>query len=181
VEREYDIFEQLPNGTPLWRAHTSGLQSVRVKLLEIASTTNNQCFAMHLATQEVVARLNDRPSQRGDGKRVVFQIAYDDRSAGTRTVLLRKRGYNVVTVIGNESAKLILSLPQRFDLFIVGHAAPDNERKEMVAWLKKNFPNTQVLALNPPKIPVLPGADYNIELNGPEAWLSVVSTALSTP
>jgi hypothetical protein len=81
---------------------------------------------------------------------------------------------------GCESAKLILSLPQHFDVFIVGHAAPENDRTAVVAWLKKNFPNTRVLALNPPKLHVLPGADYSVKLNGPETWLPVVSSALSS-
>jgi hypothetical protein len=180
LERDYDIFEELPDGAPLWRGHASGLQSLRVKLVEVASTTNNRCFAMHMGTQEVVARLNARSAQRPDGKKVVFQIAYDDTLAMARAALLRNCGYDVATVIGNESAKLILSVPQHFDLFIVGHASPENERKGMVAWLKKYFPNTRVLALNPPKLPVLSGADYNVKLNSPEAWLSVVSTALNT-
>jgi hypothetical protein len=71
-----------------------------VKLVEVASTTNNQCFAMHIPTQEVVARLNARPSQRNGGKRVVFQIAYDENSAMARTAVLRSYGYDVVTVNG---------------------------------------------------------------------------------
>jgi hypothetical protein len=180
VEREYDIFEQLPDGAPLWRGHASGLLNLRVKLIEVATTTNNQCFAMHIGTQEVVARLNARPLQISHGKRVVFQIAYDEALATARASLLRRFGYDVVTVIGNESAKTILSIPQHFDLFIIGHAAPENDRKGMVAWLKIYFPNTRVLALNPPNLPVLSGADYNVKLNGPEAWLSVVNTALSS-
>jgi hypothetical protein len=100
VERDYDIFEQLPNGTPLWRGHASGMQSLRVKLIEVASTTNNPCFAMHIPTQKIVARLNARPLQGREGKRMVFQIAYDDKLASARTALLRKCGYDVVTVVG---------------------------------------------------------------------------------
>ena len=181
VEREYDIFEELPEGSPVWRGHVAGLQNARVKLMEIANSTSNLCFAMHIASQEIIARLNARPSPRTGAKKIVFQIAYDHSLASARTTLLRKRGYDVVTVMGNESAKLILSVPQHFDLFVVGYAAPEIDREGMVAWLKKYFPHTRILALNPPKQPVLPGADYNVKLNGPDTWLSAVSQALTSP
>jgi hypothetical protein len=180
VEHEYDIFEELPEGSPVWRGHASGLQNLRVKLMEVASATNNRCFAMHIGTQEIIARLNASSSPRTVTKRVVFQIAYDHGLASDRTALLRKRGYDVVTVMGNESAKLILSVPQHFDLFLVDCAAPEVDREVIVAWLKKYYPNTRVLALNPPKQPVLPGADYNVKLNGPDAWLSAISHAFSS-
>ena len=87
MEREYDIFEELPEGS-VWRGHVSGLQNVRAKLLELATATNNQCFAMHVGTQEVVARVNARLSPKTAAKRVVFQIAYDHNLASARTALL---------------------------------------------------------------------------------------------
>jgi short-subunit dehydrogenase involved in D-alanine esterification of teichoic acids len=80
-------------------------------------------------------------------------------------------------VIGNEAAKVLLSTMQHTDLalFIVGHAAPEQTRKEMVDWLKAKYPNVKVLALNPPN-QQLPDADYNVVQNGPEKWLPFVST-----
>jgi len=125
-----------------------------------------------------VARLNI--GGRGPNhKPVVFQITYDDRVGTARTEILRLYGYEVVSVVGNEAAKLVLSLPQHCDLFIIGHAAPEEERKEMVAWLKAKHPGIRILALNPPKIRELVGADYNVKLNGPETWLPMIASALS--
>jgi hypothetical protein len=69
-------------------------------------------------------------------------------------------------------------LRQHCDLFIVGHAAPEEERKEMAAWLKTQYPEVRILALNSPKIRELVGADYNVKLNGPEVWLPVIASAL---
>ena len=48
----------------------------------------------------------------------------------------------------------------------------------MVAWLKANYPGVRILALNPPLIRELIGADYNVKLNGPETLLAVIATAL---
>jgi hypothetical protein len=178
VEREYDLFEQLPEGTPMWRDHASGLLGVRLKLQEVANSTTNECFAIYLPTKEIVARLNVGASRGTVRKPLVFQVAYDERLAPARAEILRQHGYEVVSVIGNEAAKIVLSLPQRFDLFIMGHAAPEESRKEMVAWLKTRYPDVRVIALNPPAVRELPGADHNVKLNGPDAWLSVIATTL---
>lgn len=178
MEREYELFEQLPDGSTIWRACASGLPNVRLKLQEIARKTTNQCFAMYFPTKEIVARLNVPASRGAAVKPLVFQIAYDNRQATARTAALRLHGYEVVSVIGNEAAKIILGMHQRCDFFIVGHAAPDQTREEMVAWLKVKYPDVQILALNPPRIPELAGADYNVKLNGPETWLPVIASAL---
>lgn len=42
---------------------------------------------------------------------------------------------------------MVLSLPQRVDLFIVGHGEPEETRGEIVAWLKDSYPKTPILAL----------------------------------
>jgi len=56
MQREYDLFEQLPDGSPIWRGHVVGTQEVSLKLEEIARKTANECFAIHLPTQEIVRR-----------------------------------------------------------------------------------------------------------------------------
>ena len=72
----------------------------------------------------------------------------------------------------------MLSVPEQYDFFIVGHAAADQVREEMVLWLKAHYPGVRILALNPPKVSELAGADYNVKLNGPETWLPVIASAL---
>jgi hypothetical protein len=105
----------------------------------------------------------------------VFQIAYDDALLIARAELLKERGYEVSSVLGNEEAQRVLDNGQSFRLFIVGHAAPRKAREEMLRWLKTTFPHTRILALNAPQQPNLGEADYNVVLNGPEGWLSVVA------
>ena len=93
-----------------------------------------------------------------------------------RAELLRNRGYEVSSALGNEGARRILDKSRRYRLFIVGHAAPTEIRGEMVRWLRANFPATKILALNPPSNPDLAEADYNFVFDGPEGWLSVVES-----
>ena len=92
------------------------------------------------------------PTSNGDG---VFQIAYDETLLITRSELLKNRGYEVSSALGNDGAKRILDRRERYRLFIVGHAAPRETREEMVRSLKANFPNTKILVVNPPSSAIL--------------------------
>ncbi len=114
-----------------------------------------------------------QPDSKRNG---VFQIAYDEKLLIARTQLLKNRGYEIDSVLGNDEAQRVLDNRESYRLFIV-HAAPRETREEMVRWLKTNFPHTGVLALNPPQQAKLAEADYNLVLNGPEAWLSIVANA----
>jgi CheY-like chemotaxis protein len=107
----------------------------------------------------------------------VFQIAYDEKLLISRAELLKNRGYEIRSALGNESAKSVLQKQAQYRLFIVGHAAPRETRQEMVRWLRTNFPNTEILVLNDPSTVNLAEADYNVVLNGADEWLSIVANA----
>lgn len=81
----------------------------------------------------------------------VFQIAYSPELMFTREAVLRSRGYVVESALGNEASKKALESGGSYHLFIVGHAAPEPVRQEMVRWVRQKFPNARVLALE--KVP----------------------------
>jgi hypothetical protein len=141
----------------------------------ILSLAKNECFAADAKTRQVVMQMNIAAAKL----RRIFQIAYDEGQGLRRAELLRLRGFGVISVIGNDLAKVLLRSPQRYDLFIIGHAAPEETRREMVDWLKAEYPTVKILALNPPNQQVL-GADYNAPQNGPENWLLIVSQQLDS-
>lgn len=58
MNRTYDLFEVMPDSTPIWRGNVTGLQNASAELEELAEQTENECFAMHLASREIVLRLN---------------------------------------------------------------------------------------------------------------------------
>jgi hypothetical protein len=176
VDREYDLFERLADGAPTWRGGALGLVEVRQKLLRLSKLTQNECFAIHLPTKEIVARVN---VQTIDGKKpAVFQITYDPSVGDRRAEILRLHGYEVLTVIGNEAAKVVLTIPQEFDLFVIGDGTDHDARREMVSWLKANFPHIRILAVNSSPTEELAGADYNAKVDGPEKLLPLIAAAL---
>jgi hypothetical protein len=58
MNRNYELFEKLPDGSPIWRGNVTGVGNVPAQLAEIAKETENECFAMYLPTKEIVLRLN---------------------------------------------------------------------------------------------------------------------------
>ncbi len=47
MERDYDLFEEAPEGFPIRRGTVSGFHEARVHLFELSKTTKNECFAIH--------------------------------------------------------------------------------------------------------------------------------------
>ena len=180
MEREYDLFEQFPDGSQTWRGQVRGILELRGRLADLSQSTKNECLAMHLPTQEVVARMNVGGELPEIAKQLVCQVAYDPIKAKARTRTLRANAYEVVTVMGNESAKLVLDLCDGWSAFIVADSASQNVRQEMVSWLKSKFPAIPVVALNPATAPMLPGADYNVRHDA-ELWLPLLAIATRHP
>ena len=58
MERQYDLFEQFPNGDVLWRMTVTGHENAIQQLRELAATTYNEVRVVHLPTQSVIAVLN---------------------------------------------------------------------------------------------------------------------------
>jgi len=175
MHRVYEIFEVLPNGSPKRVTAVSSLEFAKIALEGLAKRTSNECFVADAKTRQVVMQRNVAQAKL----RRIFQIAYDQELGLRRAELLRSRGYGVISVIGNETAKALLSSPQHYDLFIIGHAASEETRREIVDWLKAEYPRVKVLALNPPNQQVLAAADYNVPQNGPENWLPIVFQQLA--
>jgi hypothetical protein len=69
VNREYDIFEKLPDGSILWRGFVSGIENAIAKLKEMGSLSPNEHFAFHTPTKSVVARINIPKSESEESSR----------------------------------------------------------------------------------------------------------------
>jgi hypothetical protein len=58
MNRIYDLFELLPDGSQVLRTCTSGLDMAKLKLEELASSCENEFYAIYIPTRETVARVN---------------------------------------------------------------------------------------------------------------------------
>lgn len=173
MNRVYEIFEVLPSGSRQRSAVVSGLESAKGRLHEVANNTRNECFVADARTHQIVAQTNV-PAAKWRAAKHIFQISYDEHVDLQRAELLKSFGYSVMSVIGNEAAKIVLSSIQDYDMFVVDHAAAEEIRQEMVLWLKETYPRVKILALNPRNQEVLQ-ADYNAQQNEAASWLAIIA------
>src|SRR5205085_12628093 len=108
-----------------------------------------------------------------------FPIAYDEKELTGRCEPSRRCGVEVISVAENESAKRALASIRNVDVFVVGQTAPEQMRKEMVEWLKANFPKVKIVALIQSANRQLPRADYNVVLNDWDEVISLLATMAS--
>src|ERR1700747_3261144 len=77
MEREYDLFEQFPNGDVLWRMTVIGHENAIQQLRELAATTYNEVRAVHLPTQAVVAVMN-RPNKESPSPSRPIRLLFEN-------------------------------------------------------------------------------------------------------
>src|SRR5438067_1195893 len=124
MDREYDLFERLPDNSVRWRTSVRGIENAHLRMLELAKATGREYFALHAASGVIVARVGPEGERH---VRRVFQIAYDEALMTTRGLLLKQSGCHVTSVLGNRAAKRALDSNDNYDLFIVGHNAREED------------------------------------------------------
>jgi hypothetical protein len=62
MNREYDIFEKLPDGSMLWRTMVKGFENAVAGLAKLGNLSPNEHFAIHTPSNMVVARVNEPES-----------------------------------------------------------------------------------------------------------------------
>src|SRR5260370_4301199 len=120
----YEIFEVLPDGSALRISRVYGLEFAKVALQELAKRTRNECFVADARTRQVVAQLNVSPGKWRATKRI-FQIAYDEQLGLRRAELLRSLGYGVISVIGNDPARFLLTSIHHHDSLFLRLPTPE--------------------------------------------------------
>ncbi|MGA7840180.1 MAG: hypothetical protein WCA34_04640 [Candidatus Acidiferrales bacterium] len=58
MERDYDLFEVLPDGALIWREMVHGHEAAIQKLLELSKQTANEVRVMHVLTNSLIASMN---------------------------------------------------------------------------------------------------------------------------
>lgn len=164
----FHVFKVKSDGTLQWLEGAVSVEraTARVKVLTVSSPG-----------EYVITNLTGKVEF--PPKRIMFQIGYDEKELNARAEMFRRCGLEVISVADNDSAKRALSSIRNVDVFVVGHAAPEQTRREMVEWLKATFPKVKIVALIPSANRELSRADYNIVLNDWDKWPSLLAVAAS--
>ncbi|HWY08937.1 MAG TPA: hypothetical protein VNY24_18895 [Candidatus Acidoferrales bacterium] len=59
MDRQYDIFEILPDGSAFWREAIHGRDNAMRKSAILAAKTPNEIRVMHVPTKTIIATMND--------------------------------------------------------------------------------------------------------------------------
>jgi hypothetical protein len=60
MNRDYDLFEILPDGSPIWKELVTGHEEAIRKLQELAKQTTNEVRLMHVPTNTIIASMDAR-------------------------------------------------------------------------------------------------------------------------
>jgi len=69
ANRDYDIFEEFPDGSTIWRACVFGMANVEAKMTELAIQSNNKFFALNLQDSRYVVIHPLKPPAREEFRR----------------------------------------------------------------------------------------------------------------
>jgi DNA-binding response OmpR family regulator len=90
----------------------------------------------------------------------------------TRELMLSREGFEVVSAVGF-SAAVDACENGKFDLVIMGHSIPSADQDFIIKQLKA-LSDAPILALRRPHDGPLPTAQYNLDPDDPERFLSYV-------
>jgi hypothetical protein len=167
----FHVFKVQSDGSLRWVDAAADVEHAKARAKDLAVSSPGEYVISSLSGEKF--------SIKSPPKQIVFQIGYDEKDLNARAALFRRVGHHVISVPDNDAAKRTLTSIEKVDVFVVGQTAPEETRKEMVDWLKTNFPSAKIVALIPSANRQLPLADYNIVLDDWDEWLSLLAAAAS--
>jgi DNA-binding NtrC family response regulator len=103
---------------------------------------------------------------------LILSISYNKALLQTRELLLSSEGFEVESVVG-VSAAIRACEKRKFDLVIMGHSIPPEDKTTIVRQLR-TVCRTRILALHRPYESPLKTADYNLDSGDPQRFLNYV-------
>lgn len=167
----FHIFKVLNDGSRTWMEGAVDVEAATARVKVLVASSPGKYVITNLTGETV--------SLKSRRKRIIFQIGYDERELKVRAELFRRCGHEVISVADNEAARCALSSFRNVDVFVVGYSAPEQTKKEMVDWLKMDFPKAKIVALIPSANHRLPRADHNVVLNDWNEWRSFLASMAS--
>jgi CheY-like chemotaxis protein len=102
----------------------------------------------------------------------ILSISYNKALLHTRELMLLREGFEVESAVGF-SAALHACENGKFDLMIMGHSIPPEDKAAIIKQLRAVC-KTPILALRRPDEPPVKGAEYNLDSGVPERFIGYV-------
>ena len=110
-------------------------------------------------------------------KKRLLSISYDEAILKTRHYIFERAGFEVTSAWGFSDA-LAQCKQGDFDLIVLGHTLPPQDKTALVSALREKC-DCPIVSIRRPGQGKHPDADYSVEASeGPEALLAVIREAL---
>ena len=104
----------------------------------------------------------------------ILSISYDATLLHTRELLLISRGHEVVSALGFHRGAEACQ-PGGFDLFILGHSIPKEDKLDLIQCFREKNPGAPVIALSHPNESPLKEVDRYLDPGDPAELLRSVA------
>jgi DNA-binding NtrC family response regulator len=112
---------------------------------------------------------------KGMSKRIL-SVSYDMSLLATRKMLLEQKGYDVVNALGFSKA-LVSCRDSGFDLFILGHSIPHDDKLALIESFRAHCP-APIVSLERHGENAVP-CDYHASPDNPEKFLEIIDNILA--
>lgn len=123
-------------------------------------------------TDKLIALVVGKLAERKPRARIL-SVSYDQPLMRTRQMLLETQGYQVDSAVGFDNA-MQRCQDGGFDLFVLGHSIPPEEKRELVKAFRQTCPGPIISLRRSIGEERVDGADYHIEPD-PEPLLKLVA------
>lgn len=147
MDLEYDLFERMSDGSLSWKGFTKGLEDARLRLARLATETTNECFAVNVATGNVVDRANIPTGEKEisydlrilRGMAVVLCTGVEAVLLITRKLMLEKAGYIVVVAV-TKLAIIEACQQHAFHVAVVGQEDTPEKKNSVFSLIRRWLP-----------------------------------------
>lgn len=87
-------------------------------------------------------------------------------------MMLERAGYKVISAIGAERG-IALCKESNYDLLILGHSIPQDEKQKLLAEFRKHCPAPIIVLRRNPGEQLIPNVDYQVETD-PDALITLI-------
>lgn len=102
----------------------------------------------------------------------ILSVSYDHTLLYTRQLILEEHGHSVLSAFGFTQALKCCDEAKDFNIFILGHSIPREDKEALISAFRAHCPGTVVALKRANEWPVA-GADFEIE-PAPEAILETI-------
>ncbi len=147
-----------------WISRVDGLRPARDNILVLTATLRKMLKPSNIAHRAGAFMPSDTAA--------ILSVSYDHSLLRTRQLMLEGRGYRVTSAYGFCEAKMHCGAGG-FDLFILGHSIPHEDKKELIALFRSHC-HAPILSLLREGEEIVDGADYQASPDDPKKLIEVI-------